>query len=154
MFEKFAGPARAAVEDARFEAARSGDRQIGTEHLLVALLENEDLADLVGFDADSVRRAAQEADRAALAAIGLPGIADIDRPGAAPAAAPRRMTPGAIKVLQQTLLHAKDERARQISSRHLLLAVLECREPDPAATLLASLPVDLAQARARLADRS
>ena len=38
MFERFARAARTAVEDARYEAERRGDRRIGSDHLLLALL--------------------------------------------------------------------------------------------------------------------
>jgi hypothetical protein len=37
------GTARAAVEVARLEAERRGDRRIGSEHLLIALLQDDGL---------------------------------------------------------------------------------------------------------------
>ena len=48
MFERFGGAARTAVEDARYEAERRGDRRIGSDHLLLALLRDDELAQLVG----------------------------------------------------------------------------------------------------------
>lgn len=56
MFEKFPQSARIAVEDARFEAARRGDRKIGTEHLLLALLQDAEKARLVGAGAIGTQR--------------------------------------------------------------------------------------------------
>jgi hypothetical protein len=42
------------------------------------------------------------------------------------------------------------EKARRISARHLLLALLERQEPDPAAVLLHNLGVDTAALKTRL----
>ena len=64
--------------DARDEALRRGDRTIGTEHLLLALLVDPDspAARAVGRDLDTARRALDLLDSEALAAIGLaPGVA-------------------------------------------------------------------------------
>jgi hypothetical protein len=71
MFERFARAARTAVEDARYEAERRGDRRIGSDHLLLALLQDDELAQLVGVDAAAAHDAADQLDRTALAAIGL-----------------------------------------------------------------------------------
>ena len=63
MFERFSRSARAAVEDAVYEAGRRGDRRIGTEHLLLALLADDELAKIVGVDASAafVKRAVPNA---------------------------------------------------------------------------------------------
>jgi hypothetical protein len=60
-----------AIDDAKFEAKASRHRRIGSEHLLLALLHEEALAQLVGVDASAARDAADELDRSALAAIEL-----------------------------------------------------------------------------------
>ncbi|WP_448808571.1 Clp protease N-terminal domain-containing protein [Agromyces bauzanensis] len=151
MFERFARSARAAVEDARYEAQRRGDRRVGTEHLLFALLQDDALAEIVGVDAAAAQRAADQLDRAALAAIGL-NLGDVQPIGSATLGRHvPLMTSGAKTVLRQTLANASAEKARAITSRHLMLALLDRREPDPAAVLFAALRVDQAVLRERLA---
>jgi ATP-dependent Clp protease ATP-binding subunit ClpA len=151
MFERFAQAARTAVEDARYEAERRGDRRIGSDHLLFALLQDDAVARLVGVDATAAHEAAERLDRTALAAIGL-RLGDLQQ--SAYAASGRRvlrMTSGGKAVIQQSLANAAAEKARTITSRHLLLALLDRREPDPAAVLLAALPIDRPALRERLA---
>jgi ATP-dependent Clp protease ATP-binding subunit ClpA len=151
MFERFAGAARTAVEDARYEAGRRGDRRIGSDHLLLALLQDDELARLVGVDAAAAHAAADQLDRTALAAIGLT-LGEFQPTGRAVLG--RRvplMTTGGKAVIQQALAKAAAEKARTITSRHLLLALLDRREPDPAAILLAALRIDQPALRARLA---
>jgi ATP-dependent Clp protease ATP-binding subunit ClpA len=151
MFERFAQNARTAVEDARDEAVRRGDSRIGSDHLLIALLRDAQLAEASGADAAAARAAASDLDRAALAAIGL----DVGPlPEADPGTAGRRvrhLTTGAKAVLGQSLAKAGAEKSRTITPRHLLLAVLDRPAPDPAAALLAALSIDAPALRARLA---
>ncbi|NNC13970.1 Clp protease [Planctomonas sp. JC2975] len=149
MFEQFAAQARKAVDDARLEASRRGDRRIGTEHLLAALLNDETLADAVGADAAAARAAADDLDRAALASIGLPFT---DRLPAGRAALGRRVpfTVGAKAVLQSAVTKAVSERSRRITTRHLFLAVLDRPAPDPAAALVRELGLDGPSVSARL----
>lgn len=151
MFERFTHTARNAVEGARHEAARRGDRRIGTDHLLVALLQEEEVAQVSGVDAPTARQTADQLDRQALAAIGIT-LADWqpDRE-AAPGRRVRFMTAGAKAVIGRTLAVAAGEKAPAITPRHMLLALLDQHEPDPAATLLAALPLDQAALRLRLA---
>lgn len=151
MFERFSRSARTAVEDALFEAARRGDRRIGTEHLLLALLADDAVAELVGVDAAAAHEAVDRLDRSALAAVGIT-LGEFRH--LAPARSARHnasMSAGAKTVLKQSLANAASEKARAITSRHILLAVLDRHEPDPAATLLAALLVDRAALRERLA---
>jgi ATP-dependent Clp protease ATP-binding subunit ClpA len=150
MFERFAQAARMAVEDARYEAGRRGDRRIGTEHLLLALLQDEGLAGIVGVDARTAQQAADQLDRDALAAIGVTLGEFRPTAGGAGTRSVPRMTHGAKAVLQQALGNATAEKARAITSRHMLLALLDRREPDPAAALFAALAVDEPVIRARL----
>jgi hypothetical protein len=58
-------------------------------------------------------------------------------------------TPGSKAALKRTLALVGAERARRIEPKHLLLALLERDEPDPAANLLAGLHVDKRRARER-----
>lgn len=150
MFERFAGAARTAVEDARYEAGRRGDRQIGTEHLLLALLHDEALARVVGVDAQTAQQAADRLDREALAAIGV-ALGEFRPTADARLGSASRMTPGAKTVIQRALGNATAEKARAITSRHLFLALLDRREPDPAVAVLKALDVDERMIRARLA---
>ena len=59
-------------------------------------------------------------------------------------------TPGTKAVLKRALALVAAERARPIESRHLLLALLERKEPDPAAEILAGLHIDKYQTRVRV----
>lgn len=151
MFERLAQSARTAVEDARYEARRRGDRRIGTEHLLLALLQDDALAQMVGVDSAAASEAADQLDRAALAAIGLT-LGEF-KPTARPSLGRHvpAMTSGAKAVLQQTLATAASEKARALTSRHMMLALLDRHDPDPAAAIFAALTVDRALVRGRLA---
>lgn len=151
MFERFAQSARTAVEDAKYEAERRGDRRIGTDHLLLALLQDHELARIVGIDASAASDAAERLDRDALAAVGLT-FGDLGPAGGpTPVRRAVMMTSGAKAVLQHALAGAAAEKARTITTRHMMLALLARSEPDPAATLLAALPVHREQLRERLA---
>ena len=149
MFERFAQAARVAVDDARYEAARRGDRRIGTEHLLISLLEDEGNANALGVDAGAAREAADRLDRAALAAVGV-DIGDLTASGRRPVARHVPFTAGAKALMSDTLTQAAADKARSITPRHLMLAVLRRNAPDPAAALLGALAVDVTAARERL----
>jgi ATP-dependent Clp protease ATP-binding subunit ClpA len=150
MFERFTRTARTAVDGARLEAERRGDRRIGTDHLLIALLKDAAVAQVTGVDALDAQRAADQLDREALAAIGIT-LADWQPDHrAAPGRRVRFMTAGAKAVVGRMLAVAGAERAPAITPRHMLLALLDQHEPDPAATLLAALPLDQAALRRRL----
>lgn len=153
MFERFARNARTAVEDARYEAERRGDRRIGSDHLLTALLRDESLSERIGVDAEAVVETAERLDREAIAAIGFdPGsLRTARRSSLARRSVP--LTSGAKDVLRDSLRAAADERSREITAKHLMLAVLARRTPDPAAEILDALALDRATARSRLVDR-
>lgn len=151
MFERFARTARAVVEDAQHEAENRGDRRIGSDHLLLALLKDDEIAQLVGVDAVAAHDAVEQLDRTAIAAIGLT-IGEFhfsDRTTVGRHV--RMMSSGAKAVIRESLANATAEKARTITSRHLLLALLDQHEPDPAAVLLAALPINRPALRARLA---
>ncbi len=149
MFERFASSTRTAVEHGAQEAGRRGDRRIGTEHLLLGVLHDRQTAEVVGLSVDQVRVKADTLDAKALEAIGLP-IGDF-RPAVRPRTLSRTpFTSGAKAVLQSTVSFTAAERSRRILPRHLLLALLERREPDPAAALLVECDVDTAELARRL----
>ena len=60
------------VLDATEEARRRGDRRIGSDHLLLALLKDDDsvTARALGVDLSTARGALVELDRQALASVG------------------------------------------------------------------------------------
>ena len=135
--------------DARNEAIRRGDRTIGTEHLVLALLTDpaSPAAAALGCDLDSARRALDALDRRALAAIGVPagitaGVAPVRSAGRV------RLTPAAKAVVAG----ARDARGNREAGLGIVLgALLDLRRPDPAAELLAALGVDDRAARERWA---
>lgn len=150
MFERFANsPWAVVVKSALEEARRRGDRRVGTEHLLLGVLHDPGSARALGVELEAARAALDDLDRAALAAIG------IDTAGLAPLTlGPSRkrppMTSAALTALKQAVMAAKT-RSRSIDPKHLLLALLACDPPDPAAQLLAELGIDRATARNRIA---
>jgi ATP-dependent Clp protease ATP-binding subunit ClpA len=149
MFERFAASARKIVVQGVEEARDRGDRRVGTDHLLVALLADPDTAELLGTEPDAARAAGRELDREALAAVGiatetLPARGSLRGGGRLP------FTAGARDVMRRTLEHAVAEKPRSIGPKHLMLALLDREQPDPAATLLTSLGVDGDQVREKL----
>jgi ATP-dependent Clp protease ATP-binding subunit ClpA len=136
--------------DARDEAIRRGDRTIGTEHLLLALLVDpaSPAAKAMGCDLESARSALDALDSEALAAIGVePGITA--GPVAVRTQGRLRLTPAAKAIL--TGIHSAPK-VRRAGLGKVLSALLDLRRPDPAAELLASLGVEVAAARERFAE--
>jgi ATP-dependent Clp protease ATP-binding subunit ClpA len=131
------------------EAHRRGDRRIGTDHMLLALLHEPAAAKLLGVGLENARRASSDLDVAALAGIGFEA-GGIDTP--LPVRARRRppFTSGAREVLKRSVDEARAMKSRHIEARHLLLGILTRERPDPAAELLAAMDVDVAGARERL----
>jgi ATP-dependent Clp protease ATP-binding subunit ClpA len=127
--------------DATAEAQRRGDRRVGTEHLILALLADPDsvTARALGVDLDSARAALNVLDRQALAYLGIHATFQSSTiPGR-----PRerlRLTPAASATF--TGLRG--------GAGHILLALVSRERPDPAAELLDALGVDRAAIRDRL----
>jgi ATP-dependent Clp protease ATP-binding subunit ClpA len=149
VFERFAAQTRASVSAALDEARRRGDRRIGTDHLLVGALRNPDVAAMVGVSAEEAGARTDELDRQAIEAIGLRAEFPLHASARGSKRAP--FTSGARTVVQRALVHAVAQKSRQISPQHLLLALLEREQPDPAAALLSELKVDQAALRTKLA---
>jgi hypothetical protein len=133
--------------DARDEALRRGDRTIGTEHLVLALLIDpaSPAAKALGCDLDSARRALDALDHEALAAIGInPGITAA--PVTVRAAGRLRLTPAA----KACLTGIREARKSPGGGLGVLLgSLLSLPRPDPAAELLAALGADARAARDR-----
>lgn len=134
------------------EARRRGDRRLGTDHLLLGLLHDEDsrAAKALGVSLADARAASQALDVAALATVGI----DIQALGEAPPAPSGRrlppLTSGARAVFKRAIDEARPSRSARIDTTHFLLALLSLQRPDPAAELLDALGVDSAAVRTRL----
>ena len=153
---------------AREEARRRGDRRVGTEHLVLGLLREPDVAHLLGCDLGAAREALDVMDRDALVAIG------IDRPLEAPPVPTREpalggrravlkavltdhlpMTPVAKRVLEESGKGRHRRPAERRWSLHAVLAaLLSLAPPDPAAALLDALEVNRDAVSTRLSEPS
>jgi ClpA/ClpB-like protein len=135
--------------DARDEAIRRGDRTIGSEHLVLALLVDpaSPAAKALGCDLSSARAALNALDSQALSAIGVePGITA--GPVAVRTRGRLRLTPAA-KAIFTGIPDARKNRRAGLGK--VLNALLDLRRPDPAAELLAALGVDTRAVRERFA---
>jgi Clp amino terminal domain, pathogenicity island component len=155
---------------AREEARRRGDRKVGTEHLLLALLSEPDLSGILDVRIEEARAALDALDLQAFAAIGLDARLDLpplpSLPSTPPAELPRKptfravlkgrlpMTPTAKKVLEASRNPTRRGRAHpgtRYVAKNVLAELLELERPDPVAELLAGLGVEPAAIRERLA---
>lgn len=136
--------------DARDEAIRRGDHTIGTEHVVLALLTDpaSPAARALGCDLDSARRALDELDGQALAAIGV-RLGSTAGPVALRTSGRLRLSPAA-KAVFTGIRDARKNRGAGLGI--VLSALLDLPRPDPAAELLAALGVDPRVARERFAD--
>ncbi len=141
------------------EARRRGDRRAGTDHVLLALLEDPAIEAELGVSLQQARQALASLDHAALRAIGLGSVTDAPAlPVRAVPAKPTirdvmgkdrlRITPAAKKVLEKA---SKPNRRRlYVTARQVLAQILTLRPPDPAAVLLGALGVNTSEVRRRL----
>jgi ATP-dependent Clp protease ATP-binding subunit ClpA len=134
------------------EARRRGDRRLGTDHLLLGLLNERDshVVRALGVDLETARAALDALDRSALAAVGVEvgSLGDLPQPVHA-----RRLLPftsGARAVIRQTVEQTRQAGTARIETHQFLIALLDRDSPDPAAELLETLGVDRAQVRNRL----
>jgi Clp amino terminal domain, pathogenicity island component len=141
------------------EARRRGDRRTGTDHLLLALLEDPSIEALLGVSLQQARQALESLDQEALGALGLgSGIGAPPLPMRAVPKKPRlrdvakkdrfRMTPAAKKVLQEAV--RPNRRKTQVTAQQVLAQILILLPPDPAAVLLDALGVNTSEVRRRL----
>ena len=133
------------------EARRRGDRRTGTDHLLLALLQDPSIEAELGVNLQQARQALESLDHEALGALGLgsgtdapplpmravpkkPGIRDIAQKDRL------RLTPAAKKVLEEA---SKPNRRRlYVTAQQVLAQILTLQPPDPAAVLLGALGVN------------
>ncbi len=143
------------------EARRRGDRRTGTDHLLLALLEDPSIEDVLGVSLTQARHTLDALDHAALATLGLGPGSGIDVPPLPMRAVPEkprikdiarqdrfRMAPAAKKVLEEA--SRSNPRKLQVTAHQVLNQVLALLPPDPAAVLLGALDVDAAEVLRRL----
>ena len=128
MFERFTERARLVVVLAQEEARALGHNYIGTEHLLLGLLREEEGAggrvlDSLGVTLEEVRGRVEQ----------IVGRGDEAPPGQIP------FTPRAKKVLERALREAIGLGHNHIGTEHILLAL--AREEGVAAQILAGLDV-------------
>ena len=141
------------------EARGRGDRRTGTEHLLLALLEDPSIEVVLGVSLQQARQALESLDHEALGALGLGSGADA--PPLPMRAVPKkptlldimqkdrlRMTPAAKKVLEEAV--RPNRRKLQVTAHQVLAQILTLQPPDPAAVLLGALGVNTSEVRRRL----
>ncbi|MDQ3816005.1 MAG: hypothetical protein M3347_19015, partial [Armatimonadota bacterium] len=135
MWQRFTERARRVILLGQEEAAKMNSSHVGTEHLLLGLVrENEGVAAQVlqkmGVSLEKVR---QEIE------------AEVE-PSAEPSPAEPKLTPKAKRVLELAADEARRMRHNYIGTEHLLLALL--RDQDSvAATVLRRLGLNLEEAR-------
>ena len=141
------------------EARRRGDRRTGTDHVLLALLEDPSIEVVLGVSLQQARQALESLDHEALGALGL--VSGTDAPALPMRAVPKkprlrdiaqkdrlRMTPAAKKVLEEA---SKPNRRRlYVTAQQVLAQILTLQPPDPAAALLGALGVNTSEVRHRL----
>jgi ATP-dependent Clp protease ATP-binding subunit ClpA len=152
MVTRLSPDAKVLLITAAQEARRRGDRRLGTDHLLLALLYDADsrAARALGVDLDAARAASDSLDQEALAAVGV-NVAHLGAPPLSIVA--RRLLPltsGARAVLKAAVEQTHRAKRPRIETRHFLLALLARDCPDPAAELLMALSVNREQVRSRL----
>ena len=140
------------------EARRRGDRRTGTDHLLLALLEDRSIEAVLGVSLQQARDALESLDQEALGALGLgPGT---DAPPLPMRAVPKkptirdvmkkdrlRMTPAAKRVLEVAV--KPNRRKTHVTVQQVLAQILNLQPPDPAAALLGALDVNTSEVRRR-----
>jgi ATP-dependent Clp protease ATP-binding subunit ClpA len=152
MVTRLSPDAKTVLASAAEEARRRGDRRLGTDHLLLALLGDpgSGVARALGVDLAAARTASDSLDRAALAAVGV----NVTHLGTPPPSAFTRwlpsLTSGARAVLSSAVEQTHRTKTPHIETRDLLVALLARESPDPAADLLTALGVDREQVRGRL----
>jgi Clp amino terminal domain, pathogenicity island component len=140
------------------EARRRGDRRTGTDHLLLALLEDHSIEVVLGVSLHQSRQALESLDHEALGALGM---GSVDAPPLPVRAVPKRptfravinkdrlrMTPVAKKVLEGAV--KPNRRKTQVTAQQVLAQILTLQPPDPAAVLLSALGVKTSEVRRRL----
>ena len=178
MFEKFHPDAREAIVRSKEEALQQGQPEIGTEHLLVALMTGRGMAcdalTAAGVDVTDLRARLQQGsasaapplDADALASLGIdldavrratdaafgPGSLDRVPAGRRRSGRSPRMAQSHKQAIELALRSAVRLDHRHISSGHLLLGLLD-QPASPAVSILTDAGVDIARLRDDVARR-
>jgi hypothetical protein len=141
------------------EARRRGDRRTGTDHLLLALLDDPSIEVVLGVSLRQGRQALESLDDEALGALGMGS--GTDAPPLPMRAVPKkptfravmkndrlRMTPAAKKVLEEAV--KPNRRKTQVTAQQVLAQIVTLQPPDPAAVLLGALGVNTSEVWRRL----
>ena len=141
------------------EARRRGDRRAGTDHILLALLEDPSIEVVLGVSLQQARQALESLDQEALVALGLGSGAEA--PPLPMRAVPKKprirdiaqrdrlhMAPAAKKVLEEA--SRPNRRRLQVTAQQVLAQILTLQPPDPAEVLLGALGVNTSEVRRRL----
>ncbi|HEV3188377.1 MAG TPA: Clp protease N-terminal domain-containing protein, partial [Acidimicrobiales bacterium] len=131
----------------------------GTDHILLALLENPSIEAVLGVSLQQARQALESLDQEALGTLGVGS--GTDAPPLPMRAVPKkpkirdvmkkdrlRMTPAAKKVLEEAVKPTR--RKTQVTGPQVLAQILTLQPPDPAAVLLGALGVNALQVQRRL----
>jgi ATP-dependent Clp protease ATP-binding subunit ClpC len=140
MFERFTDRARRVVDLARHEARTLGHDHIGTEHILLGLIDEgrgvgTTALTSMGINLDEVRQAVQDS---------------IGRGAQPPESEHTPFSPQAKKALELSLREANQLGHNYIGTEHILLALI--REGGGAAQLLAGAGVDHDRARQQVTE--
>ena len=141
------------------EARRRGDRRTGTDHILLALMEDPSIEAVLGVNLQQARQALESLDHEALGTLGMGSATDapplpmrvVPKKPTIRAVMKRdrlRMTPAAKKVLAETV--KPNRRKTQVTAQQVLAQILTLQPPDPAAALLDALGVNTSEVRRRL----
>ncbi len=142
------------------EARSRGDRRTGTDHIVLALLEDPSVEVLLGASLERARQSLESLDQEALGLLGLgsgtgvpllpmrpvpkrPTIRAVmsgDRP---------RLTPAAKRVLEAAVRPMR--RKTEVTAEQVLAQILTLLPPDPSAVLLRALGVEPSEVRRRMA---
>jgi ATP-dependent Clp protease ATP-binding subunit ClpA len=142
---------RAVLDAAAAEARRRASGRVATQDLLLAALHDpvSEAVSILGVDLDDARAAVDRLDRAALDSIGVDlGVVELTPSRAAVRRRPP-FTAGARSALARAVRLARVERQKRVAMRHIVLALLAARRPDPAAEVLDELGIDREEARLR-----
>ena len=144
---------------AREEARRRGNRRVGTDHLLLGLLRDGDVATVLDVTLDIASVGLEGLDRDALTAVGLADVLEApllperplpERPTLEAVLKDRLpLTPAAKSALKEAA--ASTRRGQRITPMVLLAVLLEHDCPDPGITLLSALGTDVEGAKRRVA---
>jgi hypothetical protein len=140
------------------EAWQRGERKVGTDHLLLGLLHDQEVAELLGVTVTTARTALAGLDQAALLQIGL-DVRGLELPAVVP---PKRRRPslasnsptaGFRSVISRAVAD-NGGRIRGLTPRHLLRSLLTVASSDPAAQVLKQLGIDSSELYTRLDGRT